>query len=107
MEEELYTKKDIFVNSTQLDSIKAITTSYYTSDFIGHIVQSMHLKIGALTHNLMTSCRIELNNTLSYWIIFADPKLQFLTASPTAFPRTHQTILEDAGNLLMYLEAIC
>ena len=107
-ERAVYNKtKDIFANLTQLHSIKAITTSYYSSDFIGHILHSVHLNPGVMTHNLMTTCRFELHHNLSYWVVVTDPKLQFLTASPTAFSRDFEDVKKDAGSLLIYLEAIC
>ena len=105
MEEEVYTKKDVIINYTYYatESLNPITTtSFYTSDFIGYILHSIHINHGAMTRNLVTTCSIELNHNLTYQILFMDPKLQLTTGSPSVFPRSVLNIKE--GNFLIYLE---
>ena len=108
MEEEVYTKKDVIINYTHhtTESLKPITaTSFYTSDFIGYILHSINISSGAMTRNLVTTCSIELNHSLTYNIVFIDPKLQLTTASPTVFPRSVLNIKQPlAGNFLIYFE---
>ena len=110
MEEELYTKKHVIINYTHHtpESLKPITTtSFYTSDFIGYILHSINISNGVMTRNLVTTCSIELNHSLTYQILFMDPKLQLTTASPTVFPRSLLNIKETvAGNFLIYFEVL-
>ena len=104
MEKELYTKEDVIIDTPHLKS--ATTASFYTSDFIGYIFHSIHFNIGAMTHNLVTTCMVELNHNLTYQILFTDPKLQLTTGSPSVFPRSVLNIktIEEAGNFLIYFE---
>ena len=84
-QKEVYTLNEVIINSTDPASFNA--SSFYTSDFIGYVLHSIDVKPGYMTHNLISTLFIELNQNLSYYIVFTDPKFKFLTASPDTFPR--------------------
>ena len=100
VEEEVY-YNDVIINSTDPASFNA--TPFYTSDFMGYVLHSIDVKPCVMTHNLRSTLFIELNQNLSYLIVFTDPKLKFLTASSAPFPRSFLTF-EKAGHVQAYLQ---
>lgn len=66
------------------------------------IVQSVRIKEEKMSH-IMSSLNLSLNKNLSYFIYFSDPKLQFIIASPHAFPRSKLTV-EEQANVFSYLK---
>ena len=102
VEEEVY-YNDVIINSTDPTSFNA--TPFYTSDFMGYVLHSIDVKPGYMTHNLRSTLFIELNQNLSYHIVFTDPKLKFLTATPDTFPRPFLTI-EKPGQVQAYIKVV-
>ena len=103
VEEEVYTFNEVITKSTDPDSFNS--TSFYTSDFIGYVLHSIDVKPGYMTHNLISTLFIELNQNLSYYIVFTDPNLKFLTATPDTFPRPFLTI-EKPGQVQAYIKVV-
>ena len=75
-EKEVYTLNEVIINST--DSAFLNATSFYTSDFTGYVLHSIDIKPGDITHNLRSTLFIELNQNLSYILVFTDPKLKLV-----------------------------
>ena len=103
VEDEVYTYNEIIINSTNPAYFNA--SSFYTSDFIGYVVHSIDVKPRDITHNLRSTLYIELNQNLSYILVFTDPKLKFITASPAPFPRSFLTF-KKAGHVQAYMEVM-
>ena len=102
IENEVYNSQDVILNRTYWYAVNV--KQAYASHQIGFIVQSLEMESGVMTFHVPTTVDIALNPNLAYTISFTDPKLQFLSGSPSVFPRSDLSLNMTAGTFILYLQ---
>ena len=100
MENETFSAEDIFpFNKTKHFKVK----SYYAAT--SGMVHSVTIHPGVIRTSSARTISIKLNPKISYIIVIADPKLQFIISSnPKVIPRTVLKLQENSGTVQLYLQ---
>ena len=111
--EKAYSTADIFTSTSEKDVFTstlnhAFKASYSYTDETTGPYQVLNISAGSISNKAyrLDSLQIRLNPNISYYVVFTDPKLNFLVSSPDTIPRTLISLKQHAGELWPHLKVL-
>ena len=112
IKEKAYSTEDIFTSPSEEDVFISTLNHSFTpkcsfSDEITGPYQFLEIRSGVIASKVYTdSLQIRLNPNITFYVVFTDSKLHFISTSPDTFPRTLITLKQSAGELWSQLKVL-
>ena len=103
IKEKAYSTEDIFTSPSKEDVIisslnNSFKAKYSFTDEITGPYQFLEIRSGVIANKAYTdSLQIRLDPNMSYYVLFTDPNLHFMSTSPDTIPRTLIMLQQSAG----------
>lgn len=110
IKEKAYSTEDIFTSPSKEDVIisslnNSFKAKYSFTDEITGPYQFLEIRSGVIANKAYTdSLQIRLDPNMSYYVLFTDPNLHFMSTSPDTIPRTLIMLQQSAGELWPHLK---